>query len=497
MTGRGERLAIIGGGLSGMAAALVLARHGRRVTIVEKRSYLGATLRGFSRQGVHFDTGLHYAGALQPGGALARYFRLLGIEDLPLRDFSETCFDRVRILDHDLEVCLPVGLEPLIETLSGHFPCEADFIRAFFLKIRDAYSCSDFLSFGNDFKELMNKALHQESLASVLEKGTRDPALRAVLSVHSLLYGVSPKETPFLQHARIVGSYLEGVKTMAGGGKTLAEALEGLLQRAGVEVCCKSAVRALEFSGAGSVSGVLLEDGRRLAADGVVFTAHPALLPPMLPPGAVKPAFAHRLSALEDTSSAYVLFGRSLKPIPAVRGGKLFVCRTPDVAQGFAPDCLPEAGPFYIPGCADMPEENTAWGIMAFAPGSAGECLPYAHTGSGRRSPEYKAFKEQRLEGLRRTLCELVPELRDVEYIDGGTPLTNRDFLGSPGCGLYGAKHSLVQFSPLPATRVPNLWMAGQSVIAPGVLGAIISAYVACSFILGVDTIRGEIAACA
>ena len=37
MTGRGERLAIIGGGLSGMAAALVLARHGRRVTIVEKR----------------------------------------------------------------------------------------------------------------------------------------------------------------------------------------------------------------------------------------------------------------------------------------------------------------------------------------------------------------------------------------------------------------------------------------------------------------------------
>ena len=74
--------------------------------------------------------------------------------------------------------------------------------------------------------------------------------------------------------------------------------------------------------------------------------------------------------------------------------------------------------------------------------------------------------------------------------------MTNKDFLESPGCGLYGTKHSIHQFNPLPATRIPNLWIAGQSVVAPGILGAIISGVVACGFILGMDTMRKEVAEC-
>ncbi|MDR2124248.1 MAG: NAD(P)/FAD-dependent oxidoreductase [Desulfovibrio sp.] len=506
MSSPGKSIVVIGGGVSGMATALVLAKHGRAVCLVEKKPKLGATLRGFSRCGAIFDTGLHYAGGLHPEGALTRYFRLLGLESLPLVEFNRNDFDHVRFIASGREIALPVGHEAILDTLCGHFPADRVFLRDYFKRLRNSFFSSAFLYFSTEFRAAMNEALHQESLATVLAKGTGDRCLRTVLSIHSLLYGVSPEETPFIQHARIAGSYLEGVKTVAGGGRVLAEAMEAKLDEAGVEIHRGVAVTKLLFAGGKDVTEVSLGDGRHISAEGVVFTAHPAFLPPMLPDGAVKPAFIRRLQSLEDTFSSYTLFGKSDSPIPALHGSNLFLCLEDDISRAFRPDCRAECGPFYISG-SPAPHKDTStdtdtaqrtgWGLTAFAPGNANECAPWAASRPGSRPDAYKAFKTRRLDCMRAVLLEHCPELTSVTFLEGGTPLTNRDFLDSPGCGLYGTKHSLKQFSPLPATRVANLWMAGQSVIAPGILGAIISAFVACGFILGMDTVRREIAACA
>jgi all-trans-retinol 13,14-reductase len=62
---------------------------------------------------------------------------------------------------------------------------------------------------------------------------------------------------------------------------------------------------------------------------------------------------------------------------------------------------------------------------------------------------------------------------------------------------MYGTGHTIDQFNPIPATRIPGLLLAGQSVVAPGILGAVISAFLTCGFIIGHDTIREELIACA
>ena len=73
---------VIGGGISGMSAALMLARHGRRVTLVEQADCLGPLVRRFWREGYSCDPGLHYVGGLHDGGPLRVFFDYLGLSDL-------------------------------------------------------------------------------------------------------------------------------------------------------------------------------------------------------------------------------------------------------------------------------------------------------------------------------------------------------------------------------------------------------------------------------
>lgn len=67
---------IVGGGLSGLAASIFLARGGRNVTVFEKRSYLGGRAITNLRHGFRFNLGAH---ALYRTGPAARVYRELGI----------------------------------------------------------------------------------------------------------------------------------------------------------------------------------------------------------------------------------------------------------------------------------------------------------------------------------------------------------------------------------------------------------------------------------
>ena len=52
------------------------------------------------------------------------------------------------------------------------------------------------------------------------------------------------------------------------------------------------------------------------------------------------------------------------------------------------------------------------------------------------------------------------------------------------------------QYNPGSATRIRGLFLAGQAVTSPGILGAVLSGFLACGNILGHDRLRKELAAC-
>jgi all-trans-retinol 13,14-reductase len=114
----------------------------------------------------------------------------------------------------------------------------------------------------------------------------------------------------------------------------------------------------------------------------------------------------------------------------------------------------------------------------------------------GRRPQAYIDLKRERLSQFAQGLAEACPELAGLAPLDGATPLTLRDYLHAPQGGMYGTAHTLDQFNPLPVTRIPNVYAAGQAVVAPGLMGAVISAFLACGFIVGHDTLLNEVRLC-
>ncbi|PLX82987.1 MAG: hypothetical protein C0617_12905 [Desulfuromonas sp.] len=88
---------IIGAGAAGMSAALILARAGQKVALVEKAARTAPVLRGFRRQGVQFDTGFHYTGGLGEGEPLDLFFRHLGLAGrLEKKAYDPDGFDVIR-----------------------------------------------------------------------------------------------------------------------------------------------------------------------------------------------------------------------------------------------------------------------------------------------------------------------------------------------------------------------------------------------------------------
>ncbi len=82
---------VIGAGLSGLTASVILARHGYRVALVEKADKTAPLVRGFSRNGVFFDTGFHYTGGLDEHGMLDTFFKYLGVAPVLEKEASQVC----------------------------------------------------------------------------------------------------------------------------------------------------------------------------------------------------------------------------------------------------------------------------------------------------------------------------------------------------------------------------------------------------------------------
>ena len=70
---------VVGSGISGLTAALLLAKKGRQVTLVEKLPHIGGFLNRFNRGGLRFDTGFHFTGGFD--GILSDFLELFNLQD--------------------------------------------------------------------------------------------------------------------------------------------------------------------------------------------------------------------------------------------------------------------------------------------------------------------------------------------------------------------------------------------------------------------------------
>ncbi len=483
---------IIGSGLSGLTCALLLARSGRRVLVLEQHAQPAPVVRGFSRAGLYFDIGFHYVGGLGEGSPFRVLFRHLGLENrLELFPFAAAGFDGLQISASGERFALPVGFAEIKAALCARFPVVQAEITTYLAEIEAKWSHVPYLDLDAEIADFGIWAVHGISLQERLQVFAAYPQLQSLLSMHSLLYGVQPDSASATLNAQVAGSYYHSVHGIVGGGRALIDALLALVAAEGVEIRCRAEVTSLRASGA-AIMGVSLASGEVLNAQEVVATLNPTLLPPLLPPGQLRPAYLKRFKNLRQTPSAYILYARTAKPLDFLRRRNLFVQPQAGI---FTMDAnLPlEDRPFYLTVADQGAGDST--GLIGVVPARYAEVAAW-DTPALRHGAGYRAHKEQLAARLVKLFAAHCPELAGLEVLELATPLTLQDYSAAPAGAIYGVGRFLEQYNPHPVTRLSGLYLSGQAIAAPGLLGTVVAGYLTCGSILGHEHLRGELRAC-
>ena len=497
---------VIGAGVSGISTALLLARFGYRVALLEQASRPAPLIDGFVRNGVYFEGGFHYAGGLEHGGVLDRNLRLLGVaDDLQTAAFDPQAYDTVIQPDTGLKFSFPQGYAALSQTLQEHFPEQREAVTGYLERLQLVTGKLPYYNSRAAVSPLDLASLHEYSLQNVLDDMRITGNLQTLLQVHCLLYGARPAEIPFAIHAGVVDGYYRSASTFKGGGRALVKALVAALSRYGVDLFCRRRVTGIELTAAGTVAGVSCAGGEHFEAANCIATLHPQAMLRLVPERAFRPVYRRRLNGLAETAGADIIFLRCERQRGSALGGRCehqwenllaghnFFFLPPSKADDLLDFALPLkerllylnfAGSGGFPGNQDC-------GITAILPAPAG-----TGTDAGFDRRQYDDKKAETGELVCERIAGLLPELAGLRVECVATTKTLQRINLSPKGSLYGVKHMVGQFNPAPKTRLTNFYLAGQAVAAPGLLGAITSALLAVGEIVGhekVQTLRSEV----
>jgi phytoene desaturase len=243
----GKTAIVIGGGISGLASAALLAREGYAVTLLEKNEAVGGRAGVWERDGFRFDTGPSWY--LMPE-VFDHFFRLLGTSaeeqlDLVKLDPGYRVYFEGEFASIDLAASREENLE-LFESLepgsgvrmAGYLDSAAEtyeLAKEYFL-----YSTFEKVSpllAGPVLKRLPRLVrLLTEPLATFAGRSVRDPRLQQVLGYPAVFLGTSPYSAPSMYHLMSHLDLDEGVLYPRGGIAAVIDAIERLALAQGVQI---------------------------------------------------------------------------------------------------------------------------------------------------------------------------------------------------------------------------------------------------------------------
>ncbi|GGC57197.1 phytoene desaturase [Siccirubricoccus deserti] len=309
------RIAIIGAGPGGLAAAMLLAAQGARVTLHERDSVVGGRSRTLTTgQGYRFDLGPTFF--LYPR-ILSEIFSACGasleqeVELLRLDPQYRLVFEGATSIDATPDLA---RMEAEIARLA---PGDARGLRPFIAENRRKLAAfrpalerafdspADFLTPGM-LKSLLLLRPHR-SVDQDLARYFKDPRIRLAFSFQSKYLGMSPFRCPSLFTILSFLEYEHGVFHPRGGCGSIATAMAQVAARLGVDIRLDEAVERIAFAGRRAI-GVEV-GGRRHAADAVVVNADFAHAMPRLIPDALRRQWPdRRIARARYSCSTFMLY---------------------------------------------------------------------------------------------------------------------------------------------------------------------------------------------
>jgi len=494
-------IVIIGSGLGGLASAIILAKEGYSVCVLEKNSQFGGNLQTFVRDKTIFDTGIHYIGGLSEGQNLYKYFQYLGImDDLKLKKMDEDGFDIISFENDTEEYPHAQGYDNFVEQLAKFFPEEREVIQNYCEEITK--TCSSFPLYNLEWEGKYDSEQLSINAKQYIDELTENTKLRAVLAGTNFLYAGIADKSPFYVHALSVNSYIQSAWRCINGGSQITKQLIKQLKKHGGEIYKYKEVVQFDVE-ENTVSSVKMKDGTEVFGTIFISNVDPKATLKMAGIDKFRKSFYNRIESLEGVISAFSLYlVFKLKTFKYLNHNYYHFKNSDEVwtAHEYSEKSWPRA--FMASMNASKNAEVWADGMtfityMKYEDLKAWEQTFNTTADESDRGESYEAFKAHKTEKFLREIELKFPGIRDcIQSVHSSTPLSYRDYIGGYNGNMYGyVKDSNNPMKTFIAskTKLNNLYLTGQSINMHGVLGVTIGAVVTCSEIIGKEYLVNKI----
>jgi phytoene dehydrogenase-like protein len=481
----GKNIVIIGSGVGGLSAGIILSLLNFHVTVVEKNPLPGGLMRSYRRSGFDCPVGVHYVGALGEKEPLGKMFHVLGIpvDKLFIPMGQEGIIDRY-IFD-DLIFDLPTSIDALEKNLRIAFPEHKTALNIIMKNLREISQRMMDLSFLLNQGDPFQNMDYYQPMGELLDKLQVSAELRAVLCVPCQLIGVPLNDCPVIFHHMVLASYLFSSWRLKESGSKMAEVFVRRFQELGGSLILNNGIKKISLA-EGKMAEVTLESGANLPADAVVAAIHPKLLLELLEANALRPSYRQRISGLRETEGIIaVQISVDATAHPEINHN---IYRLHRDENGLIKD-----GVFYQLRVGNSSGSNL---LSIITKSLYREWSRWENTVSGRRGKEYEEKKMSIANSLLKKAQEIFGDLKDARILDVYTPLTIRDYANCPEGACYGMMRSsqqLLKIASLNNIPIPGLCLAGQNTLAPGVMGSILGSFNAARKIIGAERFAQEI----
>jgi phytoene dehydrogenase-like protein len=465
-------VAIIGAGMSGLAAGIRLAHFGRRVCIFERHYAPGGLNSYYSIAGRKYDVGLHamtnYVPRSAKGTPLSRLLRQLRID----RDELDLCPQRQSHVAFGPrgEHVLRFGNEfALFEAeVAARFPRQIDGLRGL---VGALGSYDDATTDGAPV-----------SARAVIRRHLTDRLLEDMLLCPLMFYGSAQEhDMDFFQFSIMFRSiFMEGLARPFEGVRRVLRVLQEKYRAAGGERRLKCGVARL-VAREGRVAALVLDNGEEITAEHVISSAGAAETMGLL----AAPAGASPEGAPGGAAGAEFPDGRRLSFVETIR-----VLKAPPAGLGWGDDAIVffnDSERFdYAQAAAQVDlrsgvicfPNNFDFGGREMAEGQV-RVTALANYEQWANLPEerYRADKARWLEEMTRSagrfLPPVAPETLAAATIatDMFTPRTITRYTGHLGGAVYGSPHKVRDGR----TPLQNLYLCGTDQGLLGIVGSMFS----------------------
>jgi all-trans-retinol 13,14-reductase len=492
---------IIGSGLGGLVSAIILAKEGYSVCVLEKNNQYGGNLQTFVRDKTIFDTGIHYIGGLSEGQNLYRYFKYIGImDDLNLKKLDENGHDIISFGDENQEFPHAQGYENFINHLVNFFPDEKEALRKYceaIVTVCDSFPLYNLRTEGGYDNDILGI-----NAKEFIDGLTENKMLRAVFSGSNFLYAGSGDKSPFYVHALTVNTYMQSAwRCINGGSQITKQLIKQLKKHGGVVFKYKEVVQLIVENNV--VTAAKMKEGATVSAKYFISNVDPKTTLKMAGEEHFRKAFVNRISSLEGGVSAfslYIVF--KPKTFKYLNRNYYHFQHSNEVwnAQEYTDETWPKA--FMASMNVSKKEDGWAEGMtfityMKFSDLDSWKETFNTIADESDRGESYEAFKIRKTARFLEVIEAKFPGIKDcIKSVHTSTPLSYRDYIGGHNGNMYGyekdSNNPMKTFIPS-KTKLDNLYLTGQSINMHGVLGVTIGAVVTCSEILGKEYLVNKI----